>query len=302
MFPFFKKSEKKVEITNVIDTEVGVASKVETLVAPKQPKYPAIVNQIHGEFMGAGDKLLQDSLGILNECTVKDIEKGKRLRALGFTNAPQVQEAIQIETKMAEAEHTAKLVHYYSMQYPNNKFITNAMILEICNKYNLIFGNIDRYTGFVPEKNLSEIEKFKIRKDDEGIGFSNGFFFKNAVIKLSQFDSKYYHIFENSVSDKSHYSYQSTDGKDFYGYDKKNIFGKAHLGFQNHFYLNTENLMICAPLHDMKIGENERISTNRTIERIPDPVVCKQVDGGYLIVTAWGDEASDEVVVNQKFN
>lgn len=34
----------------------------------------------------------------------------------------------------------------------------------------------------------------------------------------------------------------------------------------------------------------------------PDPVVLKPIKGGYLILTAWGDEASDELVVNQKFN
>lgn len=35
---------------------------------------------------------------------------------------------------------------------------------------------------------------------------------------------------------------------------------------------------------------------------VPDPVVLQQVKGGYLIITAWGDEASDENVVNQLFN
>ena len=35
---------------------------------------------------------------------------------------------------------------------------------------------------------------------------------------------------------------------------------------------------------------------------IPDPVVLQPVCGGYLIVCAWGDEASDEIVVNQQMN
>ena len=37
-------------------------------------------------------------------------------------------------------------------------------------------------------------------------------------------------------------------------------------------------------------------------KHIPDPVVLQPVKGGYLIITAWGDEASDEIVVNQKMN
>jgi len=38
------------------------------------------------------------------------------------------------------------------------------------------------------------------------------------------------------------------------------------------------------------------------IHVLADPVVLQPVKGGYLIITAWGDEASDELVVNQKFN
>ena len=35
---------------------------------------------------------------------------------------------------------------------------------------------------------------------------------------------------------------------------------------------------------------------------IPDPVVLQPVKGGYLILTAWGDEASDPLVINENFN
>ena len=35
---------------------------------------------------------------------------------------------------------------------------------------------------------------------------------------------------------------------------------------------------------------------------VPDPVVLQPVRYGFLIVTAWGDEASDEMVVNPRNN
>lgn len=44
---------------------------------------------------------------------------------------------------------------------------------------------------------------------------------------------------------------------------------------------------ICAPKKDISI---------------PDAVVLQTVEDGYLIVTAWGDEAADEIVVNEKMN
>jgi len=33
-----------------------------------------------------------------------------------------------------------------------------------------------------------------------------------------------------------------------------------------------------------------------------DPIVLCRINGGYLIITAWGDEANDELVVNAKNN
>jgi len=34
----------------------------------------------------------------------------------------------------------------------------------------------------------------------------------------------------------------------------------------------------------------------------PDPVVLYPVEKGYIIVTAWGDEASDPLVANEQMN
>lgn len=292
MFPFFKKSEKRSETP--VMTEVGVS---EETTSPNG--YPVVVTEIHNAFMSAGEQLLQESLQILDECAKKDVDKGKRLRSLGFTGTPQVVTLTEIEKKQQEAERNAQLVQYYSMKYPNNKFITKDMVLEICEKYNLIFGTIDRFTGFVPEKNLLEIENFKIRKEDVGVGFSNGFFFKNCEVRQQ---GQYYHIYKKDEKDKFKYSFQSRDGVEFYGHDNNDILGLKGIGFVESFTFNQGGFLICAPLDDMKLKKNERINRYRTIERIPAPVVLKEVEGGYLMVTAWGDEASDELVINQKMN
>ena len=51
----------------------------------------------------------------------------------------------------------------------------------------------------------------------------------------------------------------------------------------------------------MEVKLNQRV-VGYKIQNIPDPVVLQPVCGGYLIVCAWGDEASDEIVVNQQMN
>lgn len=64
-----------------------------------------------------------------------------------------------------------------------------------------------------------------------------------------------------------------------------------------------EKLQICAPIKYMDIKGLE-LTEGYKLEKkfIPDPVVLQPVKGGYLILTAWGDEASDPLVVNQNFN
>ena len=43
-------------------------------------------------------------------------------------------------------------------------------------------------------------------------------------------------------------------------------------------------------------------NTSLRENEIPDPVVLQEVRGGYLIITAWGDEASDPLIVNKNNN
>lgn len=65
---------------------------------------------------------------------------------------------------------------------------------------------------------------------------------------------------------------------------------------------NQKSLQICAPVKDMdmtKISLEDEYKMKKVYKDIPDPVVLQPVKGGYLILTAWGDEASDPIVVNE---
>jgi hypothetical protein len=65
-------------------------------------------------------------------------------------------------------------------------------------------------------------------------------------------------------------------------------------------------LEIVAPLIDFNMTDSEIKDFKISKIEIPDPIVLKPVyfnnQKHYLIVTAWGLEASDEIVVNQKMN
>ena len=68
------------------------------------------------------------------------------------------------------------------------------------------------------------------------------------------------------------------------------------------------HLAICAPLKDMNMQGMKLDGVHMVKDvPVPDPVVLmpknhKNGTVGYLILTAWGDEASDELVVNQNNN
>ncbi len=283
MLSIFRKSLKGQDVT----AEVKVAEK----------KYPDVVYQIHNEFNMAGEKLLQESRLILDECAKVDKQKGTLLKQLGFTNTPQAKTIIETEQKELSATMTAELVNSYTFKYPNHKFITENMVGDICKKYNLVCGDVSLYKGFVPEKNLKEIAAFEPK--ETGLYFSNGMFLEDAII---QQDDSYYHIYKKSNTNYiySNYSFQSDNGISFYGKDDRNIFGYMHLGFISKAEVST-SFQICAPLKDMETKGMD-LKGYRLEKHIPDPVILHAVRGGFIIITAWGDEASDELVVNQKMN
>jgi hypothetical protein len=61
------------------------------------------------------------------------------------------------------------------------------------------------------------------------------------------------------------------------------------------------NLHIVAPATEMKLGFNERVVGNK-IEEVKDPIVCLKVEGGYVVLAAWGEEGSDPRVFNALSN
>ncbi len=73
-----------------------------------------------------------------------------------------------------------------------------------------------------------------------------------------------------------------------------------------HFGYSKCPLEIAAPVKDFNMTSHEIKDFKISKIEIPDPVVLQPViyEGikHYLIVTAWGDEAEDELVVNQKMN
>lgn len=236
----------------------------------------AVIEKIHADFDSSTERLLSEADRIINNN--KDTEKGHRLKNIGFTSSKSAVEANVLEKKKIESEVLAAQIKYFQQWYPFNKFITKKEVESICKKYGLVFGDVEYFIGDVPEKNLFEIESFKLRQEDH-IKYACGY---------------YKHL--------SHYGMYPCDKEDVgsrYGcimYSKGGgrFFMSVNEGEKD--YYEKPTFKICASIKDFNT-KYMTVSDGYKLE-IDDPIVLQPVQGGYLIVSKWGLEASDEIVVN----
>lgn len=241
---------------------------------PKDPQ--VIIAEIHAEFDTASERLLKEAKEVL--AGSYDLEKGKRLAAVGFVQSKTAVESDLIAKDIAEKTRLSERIEYYKQNYPANKFITEKEVERICKKYGLLKAATEHYISDVPEKNLSEIESFKLLDADK------------EPVRL--FWVKYVN---------GHYNYaEKTDDGAMYGFYKSGFCRVDDT--TKEFIYNDRPLQICASVKDFNT-EYMRIEKGYKLEvNLPDPIVLQPVNDGYLVVTKWGLEAEDELLVNEKMN
>lgn len=264
-----------------------------------------IIEEIHETFYSEVDRLLADAKILRSTETTKQdlIDKCKKLEELGFAQTKECVEAkseldriAKINIENSQRDHLCSAIEYFSVKYPNYKFITEDSVKKICAKYNLVYGEVSKYTGTVPDKNLKHIIDFKIDEEDE-CAIDEEFYLRSFG---SQSVKKIYMSGKKLNDDKKRQEKERDD--DYIAYYRAMMIRS----------MNTRNvkqicpLEIAAPLKDFNMTASEVKDFKISKLEIPDPVVLKPVffEGRkhYLIVTAWGLEASDELVVNQKMN
>ena len=274
MFSIFKKkSQPIVEEENIISNDNI------SIDLSKPHRVSDIIQEIHSTFFNESDRLLAEAKNLkpLDTNIQDQLDKAKKLIELGFVNADVTDIAAKEEKRLEiiKAENLRNnnlkdAILYFNKKYPNYKFITEDSVKTICNKYNLIYGSVSKYIGEVPDKNLKEIEDFNIDIVDTAWNHISHEFYSRQRSSLS-------------------------------GYKPNMIEGQTYSSYGQYIRCSQLGFQIVAPVskfntQGMKL-ENFQLSK---IE-IPDPIVLKPVwhksfGLAYLIVSAWGDEASDELV------
>ena len=296
MLSLFKTNSQPWFSKPVISEPVVEKPAIENVVIEKQPiisskpktEMDLLIDEIHDSFYTEVNKLLADANISKSLETDKQylINKCNRLKALGFTSTKEVKEAeaeiARLEKVKLENENKKQLIdaiNYFTQNYPSYKFITKESVKKICSKYGLAYGPVGAYTGEVPEVNLKHIENFRIRKIDEA--------YIQTKSSFGSIESRYVH----HVDYQKHVEYKKTDR---YVYD---------------FSVNEIEklpLQIAAPIKDFDKTKMNLSAFELPKKIILDPVVlCPVIFRGviyYLIVTAWGQEAGDALVMNPRHN
>jgi hypothetical protein len=245
-----------------------------------------VIEKIHHEFNTSGEELLKEAQSIINETLLK---KASRLAAIGFTQCIEVNKFFN---DMKSKDLVDNIVRY-NIRYPNNKFITEDKVKQINSKYGLVCAPIDRFKGFVPEVKLKLIEDFNLDPSDlpekmiTNVKFS---YLESQASEIRKIKQKY----PTGI-------YPMSEGRNWGSMGVT----LSHCYISSYVEIENQGLVICAPRKDFNLKGlltiGQLFMKFTTIE-VPDPVVLQPVKGGYLILAAWGDEASDEIIVNQTMN
>jgi len=213
-------------------------------------------------------------------------KKGTFLSSIGFANSIATRMYLGIKNS------TNEINDMNSKYLGVNKYIIEPQLELLCEKYDLYVRDLTHFAGDIPKKNIKEMMVFRLYLDDY-ISNVPAFNNSNLELVLNQL---------NIVPNGSDYcggapmSRVSIDLRDIVKLDE-------------HFRVKTIEIAATKDLFlkSAFIGAKGRIITQRQeLESISevdtDPIVMVKTKNGRIIVTAWGDEANDEIVFNSGQN
>lgn len=227
--------------------------------------------QIQREMLSEQQRVLSQAASITAQAESKR-DHAKRLLEMGFEGS-----ADALFDQIEAAQKNESLTDQYSFEYPGLKFIPKEVMTEVCKKHGLIIGRVDRYTGEVPEWALRQIEANRRHI---------------TYTKRPWLPAQWQFI-----------------GMPEPGKRPESILWRHPVTGQTMWSkefpapVSVSNLFIAAPRDQMRVLDGERVDENMTIQGIPqDPIVCLSVDGGYIVLAAWGEEGQDPGVFNADNN
>ncbi len=254
------------------------------------------IEAIHKRFDIAGERLLMQAKRIIANSKSPNTDKVERLKALGFGATKPIKELQEREKAQSEAHEIIEAVEYFRTYYPSYKFISIKQIQSISKKYGLLYGDSKNYLGDIPDKNLEEIEAFKLREEDYYEEPKSIWESLLSPLNMGSFYERYFYGINPAVTEPQTQGLIPTVtsdrvmslGMSLLAEEKTKEPKKAKPPFK-----------ICAPKKEFNTAGYE---VKDGFKLVYDPIVIqpvkyKTIEGG-LIISKWGLEGKDEMLVN----
>ena len=268
--------------------------------------------EIHREFMEAGKSYATTLQTCIETVNVPEdvIQKLKILESLGLKNTnnavilrDSIQQAKEINnTKQFNLEGIKFLVRITETFGENVFLVPYNNFIRLLEKYNLICGLPESYTGTIPENNLEELVRFTEKLRDNPEVMLNNYMKHEIITKVVYYTSLSY-LSEDTILQilrEKVVRFPFILGEDLELSDQEflnNISGryKGIDGVLSKDRGTERSIYICAPPNMIK----PLVEIESGVYPL-DPIVFCLTKFGVLIPTMWGTEAEDETIRRYK--
>ena len=183
----------------------------------------------------------------------------------------------------------------YSLEYPTFKFIPTETMIEVMKKYDLVLGETCVYAKEIPNIALDILAGFtsKIKQKKFFIETKFGGRRGNTEQGLTHFSKRHA---ESILGSDKPFNYIESN--------LKIIAPESH--FQNEIIsTNGENIPKFIVNEDTRGFELNMAKLNEMVKKnteVLDPILCLEVDEGYIVLHAWDEEAHIPEIRNTILN
>lgn len=257
--------------------------------------YPDVVIEIHNS--------------VINDSKSLEIELKKTPEQMKFLKGKMSKLRMVGMNFTKDSKSSVSLIEEYnrlSLMFPGYLIVDEGTEIRLAEKYDLVTAQLGSYQGFIPNKNLNDIDQFlkiyskhncytelRDRSDwkDKKMKFD-----LNAYLESDDFDET---TFEELAEEDGMLGYKGVFPVKYFIDPPFELLGTqraATLVYQK------PQMSISAPRKDIIMGPRQYVDANRRVRNLPDPIVylnCKH--GLRVVATKWGDESKDPEL-NSIFN
>lgn len=246
--------------------------------------------------------------------------KANFLNGSGFNNSI----AAKLYSSISENSH--KIEEYERKYHGQYRFILKPQLERLCEKYNLFVREPRHFLGDIPEPNIKEMINFRVHLEDldspkatidnfmRGNHAAIEFSWNNIIGKGDGDDSQVTqceNVINNWIEDNQEDIINPYSGRETFSMTHQSILkgckstmdNLIKLGFTGVIQIAAvEELFDQAAFIDSKARVLGRAELTAKFQVDLDPVVLCETRHGYIVITAWGDETNDELILNANKN